>query len=72
MKVPEAFNTIKESTKEENKMAAKDEAKEIATQPDICDSDISKACPAPKSNEELEDDTPETPVETLEQSKEDE
>ena len=53
-------------------MAAKDEAKEIATQPDICDSDISKACPAPKSNEELEDDTPETPVETLEQSKEDE
>lgn len=115
MKVPEAFNTIKESTKEENKMAAKDEAKEIATgelqryidqkrqeeakdaapetsvtpvqsvsedniksetmeqskevetssdeeiatQPDICDSDISKACPAPKSNEELEDDTEE-------------
>lgn len=115
MKVPEAFNTIKESTKEENKMAAKDEAKEIATgelqryidqkrqeeakdaapetsvtpvqsvsedniksetmeqskevetssdeeiatQPDICDIDISKACPAPKSDEELEDDTEE-------------
>ena len=69
---PVSEDNIKSETMEQSKEVETSSDEEIVTQPDICDSDISKDCPAPKSDEELEDDTPETPVETLEQSKEDE
>lgn len=69
---PVSEDNIKSETMEQSKEVETSSDEEIVTQPDIYDSDISKDCPAPKSDEELEDDTPETPVETLEQSKEDE
>ena len=49
-------DNIKSETVELSKEDETSSDEEIATQPDICDSDISKACPAPKSDEELEDD----------------
>lgn len=54
-------DNLKSETLEQSKEDETSSDEEIATQPDICDSDIdiSKACPAPKSDEELEDDTEE-------------
>lgn len=49
-------DNIKSETMEQSKEVETSSDEEIVTQPDICDSDISKACPAPKSDEELEDD----------------
>ena len=52
-------DNIKSETMEQSKEVETSSDEEIVTQPDICDSDISKANPAPKSDEELEDDTEE-------------
>lgn len=54
-------DNIKSETVEQSEEVETSSDEEIVTQPDICDSDIdiSKACPAPKSDEELEDDTEE-------------
>lgn len=49
-------DNIESETMEQSKEVETSSDEEIVTQPDICDSDISKACPAPKSDEELEDD----------------
>lgn len=58
---PVSEDNIKSETMEQSKEVETSSDEEIATQSDICDSDIdiSKANPAPKSDEELEDNTEE-------------